>query len=46
MSITRPPQLRVAFTKPHLAVGQAVLVRREDANKYSLSPPSLQEGTP
>jgi polar amino acid transport system substrate-binding protein len=45
MSITRPRQLRVAFTKPYLAVGQAVLVRREDANKYALGPPAMQEIT-
>jgi ABC-type amino acid transport substrate-binding protein len=45
MSITRPRQLRVAFSKPYLAVGQAVLVRREDANKYLLGIPSLPKGT-
>src|SRR6185436_7443126 len=45
MSITRPRQLRVAFTKPYLAVGQAVLVRREDVNKYTLGPPTMQEST-
>ena len=45
MSITRPRQLRVAFSKPYLAVGQAVLVRREDANKYSLGPVTMQEAT-
>src|SRR5688572_3352430 len=40
MSITRPRQLRVAFTRPYLAMGQGVLVRREDANKYLLGFPS------
>ena len=45
LSITRARQLRVAFTKPYLAVGQAVLVRREDANKYLLGFPSMPQGT-
>lgn len=44
MSMTRPRQLRVAFTKPYLAVGQSVLVRREDANKYLLGFPARPEG--
>jgi len=45
LSMTRPRQLRVAFTKPYLAVGQSVLVRREDANKYLLGFPARPEGT-
>jgi ABC-type amino acid transport substrate-binding protein len=45
MSITRPRALRVAFARPYLAVGQAVLVRREDANKYLLGFPARPEGT-
>jgi polar amino acid transport system substrate-binding protein len=45
MSVTRARQLRVAFARPYLAVGQSVLVRREDANKYLLGFPSLPEGT-
>src|SRR5262249_54299516 len=45
MSITRPRTLRVAFARPYLAVGQATLVRREDANKYLLGFPIRPEGT-
>ena len=45
MSITQPRSLRVAFAKPYLAVGQTVLVRREDANKYILGFPGKPEGT-
>lgn len=45
MSITRPRQLRLAFTQSYLAVGQAVLVRRADANKYLLGIPSMPQGT-
>jgi ABC-type amino acid transport substrate-binding protein len=45
VSITRARQVRVAFTKPYLAVGQTVLVRREDANKYLLGFPSIPQGT-
>lgn len=45
VSMTRARQLRVAFTKPYLAVGQSVLVRRQDANKYLLGFPSMPEGT-
>lgn len=44
MSMTRPRQLRVAFTKPYLAVGQTALVRREDANKYLLGFPARPQG--
>jgi polar amino acid transport system substrate-binding protein len=45
VSVTRPRQLRVAFTNPYLAAGQTVLVRREDANKYLLGFPALPQGT-
>lgn len=45
VSVTPARQLRVAFTKPYLAVGQAVLVRREDANQYLLGFPALPRGT-
>ena len=45
VSVTRARQLRVAFTKPYLAVGQAVLVRRADANKYLLGFPAMPQGT-
>jgi polar amino acid transport system substrate-binding protein len=45
MSITRARQNRVAFTKPYLAAGQTVLVRREDANQYLLGFPSMPQGT-
>jgi len=45
MSITQPRSLRVAFAKPYLAVGQMVLVRREDAKKYMLGFPARPEGT-
>jgi polar amino acid transport system substrate-binding protein len=36
MSVTVPRQLRVNFATPYLAVGQTVLVRREDANRYAV----------
>lgn len=45
LSITRARQLRVAFTKPYLVVGQTVLVRRADANKYLLGFPPRPPGT-
>lgn len=45
MSITRARQIRVAFTRPYLTIGQTVLVRREDANKYLLGFPVRPEGT-
>ena len=45
MSITQPRSLRVSFSKPYLSVGQTVLVRREDANKYLLGFPVRPEGT-
>jgi len=45
MSITRARQLRVAFTKPYLTVGQTVLVRRADVNKYALGFPPRPPGT-
>jgi polar amino acid transport system substrate-binding protein len=45
MSITRPRELRVAFARPYIAVGQMVLVRRADANKYLMGFPARPEGT-
>ena len=45
LSITRARQSRVAFSRPYLAVGQTVLVRREDANKYLLGFPAMPQGT-
>lgn len=45
MSITLARQLRVAFSKPYLAAGQTVLVRREDANQYLLGFPSRPQGS-
>jgi polar amino acid transport system substrate-binding protein len=45
MSMTRARQLRVSFSKPYLTVGQTVLVRREDANKYLLGFPASPKGT-
>lgn len=45
MSITRPRQLRVAFTRPYLKVGQTVLVRRPDVNQYALGFPPRPQGT-
>ena len=44
MSVTRARQLRVSFAKPYLTVGQTVLVRREDANKYLLGFPASPKG--
>jgi polar amino acid transport system substrate-binding protein len=45
LSITRPRQLRVAFTKPYLSMGQSVLVRRVDADQYLLGFPTTPPGT-
>ena len=45
MSNTRARQVRVAFARPYLTIGQTVLVRREDANKYLLGFPVRPEGT-
>jgi ABC-type amino acid transport substrate-binding protein len=45
MSITLPRQLRVSFSTPYALVGQTVLVRRADANKFVLGFPAKPEGT-
>jgi ABC-type amino acid transport substrate-binding protein len=45
MSVTQTRQIRVAFAKPYLNVGQTALVRREDASKYMLGFPIRPEGT-
>jgi len=45
MSITQARSVRVGFTKPYMLVGQMVLVRREDANKYALGFPAVPAGT-
>jgi len=45
MSITRTRELRIAFAKPYLIVGQMALVRREDAYRYALGFPAKPEGT-
>jgi ABC-type amino acid transport substrate-binding protein len=45
MSITTPRQLRVAFAKPYLHVGQIALVRREDASRYAKEFPLPPPGT-
>jgi polar amino acid transport system substrate-binding protein len=45
MSNTRARQIRIAFARPYMAVGQSVLVRREDANKYLLGFPARPDGT-
>ena len=44
MSVTVPRQLRVAFAAPYMTIGQTVLVRRADANKYVLGFPAVPEG--
>jgi len=44
MSITRPRQFRIAFSKPYLHVGQMALVRNQDANAYALGFPYRPEG--
>jgi polar amino acid transport system substrate-binding protein len=45
MSITPARELRVAFAKPYLLIGQTVLVRREDANNYVFGFPAVPKGT-
>ena len=45
MSVTRTRELRIAFTKPYLIIGQIALVRREDAYRYALGFPSSPDGT-
>ena len=45
MSITLARQLRVSFAEPYLAIGQTVLVRREDAGKFVFGFPIEPQGT-
>jgi polar amino acid transport system substrate-binding protein len=45
MSITHTRELRIAFAKPYLIIGQMALVRREDASRYALGFPSRPAGT-
>jgi polar amino acid transport system substrate-binding protein len=45
MSITRPRQFRIAFSKPYLQIGQMALVRNEDASRYGLGFPYQPSGT-
>lgn len=45
MSITLARQLRVAFAKPYMIVGQTVVVRREDATRFSLGFPIEPTGS-
>jgi len=44
MSITRARELRIAFAKPCLTIGQMALVRREDAYRYTLGFPARSPG--
>ncbi len=44
MSITRPREFRIAFSKPYLHVGQMALVRNHDANAYAVGFPYRPEG--
>jgi ABC-type amino acid transport substrate-binding protein len=44
MSITRARELRIAFSKPWLIIGQMALVRREDAYRYALGFPANPNG--
>ena len=45
MSVTRARELRIAFAKPYLVIGQMALVRREEAYIYALGFPSRPPGT-
>jgi ABC-type amino acid transport substrate-binding protein len=45
MSITLARQLRIAFAKPYMVVGQTVVVRREDATRFALGFPIEPKGT-
>ncbi len=45
MSITLARQLRVAFAKPYMIVGQTVVVRREDATRFALGFPIEPKGS-
>jgi ABC-type amino acid transport substrate-binding protein len=44
MSITRTRELRIAFSKPWLIIGQMTLVRREDAYRYAIGFPANPRG--
>jgi polar amino acid transport system substrate-binding protein len=44
MSVTMARQLRVNFATPYALVGQTVVVRRADANKYAMGFPMKPEG--
>jgi len=44
MSVTHARELRIAFSKPYLIVGQMALVRREDAYRYALGFPGNPTG--
>jgi polar amino acid transport system substrate-binding protein len=45
MSITLARQLRVAFAKPYLVVGQTILARREDASRFAPGFPIVPKGS-
>jgi ABC-type amino acid transport substrate-binding protein len=44
MSVTRARQVRIAFSRPYLAIGQMALVRRTDTYKYATGFPVKPEG--
>jgi ABC-type amino acid transport substrate-binding protein len=44
MSATRARELRIAFSKPWLIIGQMALVRRDDAFRYALGFPARPNG--
>jgi ABC-type amino acid transport substrate-binding protein len=44
MSVTRARELRIAFSKPWLIIGQMALIRREDAYRYALGFPVKPPG--
>jgi len=45
MTITPERRMRVAFSSPYLNVGQLMLVRRTDVNRYALGFPAVLPGT-
>jgi ABC-type amino acid transport substrate-binding protein len=45
MSITLARQIRVAFAKPYITIGQTVLVRREDSGQFVFGFPVNPKGT-
>ena len=45
MSITLARELRVAFSKPYMIVGQTVVVRREDATQFAPGFPIVPKGS-